>query len=132
MAWVYLFVAALFEVGWAIGLKYTQGFTKLGPSVLTIAAMIISMTLLAIAVKTIPIGTGYAIWTGIGAVGAAMLGIWLFKEPASAARLGFLALIVIGIIGLKMTASEQAEGAPATDARSVNEIAQPQGNPTRQ
>jgi quaternary ammonium compound-resistance protein SugE len=87
MAWVCLFIAAVFEVGWAIGLKYTHGFTKLGPSVLTIAAMVVSMTLLAIAVKTIPIGTGYAIWTGIGAVGAALLGIWLFGESASAWRL---------------------------------------------
>lgn len=109
MAWVYLFVASLFEIGWAVGLKYTHGFTRLGPSVLTIAAMIISMTLLAIAVKTIPIGTGYAIWTGIGAVGAALLGIWLFLEPASAARLGFLALIVVGIIGLKATSPAQVE-----------------------
>lgn len=109
MAWVCLFVAALFEIGWAVGLKYTHGFTRLGPSVLTIAAMIISMTLLAIAVKTIPIGTGYAIWTGIGAVGTALLGIWLFGEPATARRLFFLALIVIGIIGLKATSPAQVE-----------------------
>jgi quaternary ammonium compound-resistance protein SugE len=114
MAWVCLFIAALFEVGWALGLKYTHGFTKLGPSVLTIVAMIISMTLLAIAVKTIPIGTGYAIWTGIGAVGAALLGIWLFGEPASFWRMMFLALIVCGIIGLKATAPAVVE--PVTSA----------------
>jgi quaternary ammonium compound-resistance protein SugE len=108
MAWVYLFVAALFEIGWAVGLKYTHGFTRLGPSLLTIAAMVISMTLLALAVKTIPIGTGYAIWTGIGAVGAALLGMWLFSEPASPWRIVFLALIVCGIVGLKVTASADA------------------------
>ncbi len=107
MAWVYLFVAALFEVGWAIGLKYTHGFTKVGPSILTIAAMIISMTLLALAVKTIPIGTGYAIWTGIGAVGTALLGIWLFSEPATAWRIFFLGLIVFGVIGLKVMSPDK-------------------------
>ena len=103
MDWVCLFVAALFEIGWAVGLKSTQGFTKLWPSVLTISAMVISMTLLAIAVRTIPIGTGYAVWTGIGAVGTAILGILLFAEPATAWRLLFLVMIVCGIAGLKIT-----------------------------
>jgi quaternary ammonium compound-resistance protein SugE len=108
MPWFCLFVAALFEVGWAVGLKFSNGFTKLGPSLLTIAAMVVSMTLLAFAVKTIPIGTGYAIWTGIGAVGTALLGIWLFGEPASGWRLLFLTLIVCGIVGLKATAPSEA------------------------
>ena len=104
MAWVYLLVAGLFEIGWAIGLKYTDGFTKFWPSVLTILAMVISMFLLAQAVREIPIGTGYAIWTGIGSVGAAALGIMLFAEPITAARVFFLAMIVSGILGLKFAA----------------------------
>lgn len=118
MDWVCLLFAALFEIGWAVGLKYTQGFTKLGPSVLTVAAMIISLTLLALAVKTIPIGTGYAIWTGIGAVGAALLGIWLFGEPASLGRMLCLALIVCGIVGLKVTATADAPRKAAESAVS--------------
>ncbi len=105
MAWAYLLTAALFEICWAIGLKYTQGFTKLWPSVLTIAAMVVSLFLLALAVRTIPIGTGYAIWTGIGAVGTAILGIFLFAEPLTAWRVTCLILIVSGVIGLKFTAS---------------------------
>lgn len=104
MGWAYLFTAALFEIGWAIGLKYTQGFSKLWPSVLTIAAMVISLSLLAMAVRTIPIGTGYAIWTGIGAVGTAILGVLLFAEPLTAWRILCLLLIVGGVIGLKFTA----------------------------
>ena len=104
MAWVYLLVAALFEIGWAIGLKYAQGFTKLWPSVLTIVAMVFSLFFLALAVRTIPIGTGYAIWTGIGAVGTAMLGIILFAEPVTAWRVFCLLLIVGGVVGLKFTA----------------------------
>lgn len=104
MAWALLFIASLFEMGWAIGLKYTDGFTKLWPSVLTIAAMAISMFLLAVAVRTIPVGTGYAVWTGIGAVGTATLGILLFGEPATAWRVVCLLLIVGGIIGLKFSA----------------------------
>lgn len=104
MAWVYLFTAALFEIGWAVGLKYTQGFTKLWPSVLTIAAMALSLGLLALAVRTIPVGTGYAIWTGIGAVGTAILGIVLFAEPMTAWRVACLLLIVGGVIGLKFAA----------------------------
>lgn len=104
MAWVYLFTAALFEIGWAIGLKSTHGFTRLWPSVLTIGAMVVSLTLLALAVRTIPVGTGYAIWTGVGAVGTATLGIILFAEPLTAWRVICLLLIVGGVIGLKFTA----------------------------
>ena len=104
MAWVYLFFAGLFEMGWAIGLKYTEGFSRLVPSALTLAAMGISFWLLATALKTLPVGSAYAVWTGIGAVGTAALGIILFKEPATAARLGSIALIVAGIAGLRLTA----------------------------
>lgn len=104
MAWVYLFTAALFEIGWAIGLKYAQGFTKFWPSVFTIAAMVISLFLLALAVRTIPVGTGYAIWTGVGAVGTAALGILLFAEPITPLRVTCLLLIVGGVIGLKFAA----------------------------
>lgn len=105
MAWTYLLVAALFEIGWAIGLKYAQGFTRLWPSVLTIVAMVVSLFFLALAVRTIPVGTGYAIWTGIGAVGTATLGIILFAEPVTAWRVVCLLLIVGGVVGLKFTAS---------------------------
>lgn len=104
MAWVILFIAGLFEVGWAIGLKYTEGFTRLWPSVGTVAAMVASVVLLGWAMRTLPVGTAYAVWTGIGAVGTVALGIVLFQEPASAARLGCVALIVAGIVGLKVTA----------------------------
>jgi len=102
MAWVILFFAGLMEIGWAIGLKYTDGFTRLVPSVLTLAAMTISVVLLAIALKTLPVGTGYAVWTGIGAVGTAILGIVLFGDPATAGRLACIGLIVAGIVGLKL------------------------------
>jgi quaternary ammonium compound-resistance protein SugE len=102
MAWLYLFIAGLFEVGWAIGLKYTEGFSRLVPSLLTVAAMIISITLLGIALKTLPVGTAYAVWTGIGAVGTAALGIYLFGDPATVARLASIGLIVAGIVGLKL------------------------------
>jgi quaternary ammonium compound-resistance protein SugE len=104
MDWILLFIAGLLEVGWAIGLKYTAGFTRLWPSVWTVAAMVASIGLLALALKTIPVGTGYAVWTGIGAAGTAILGIVLFAEPATAARLGCIALIVAGIVGLKLVA----------------------------
>jgi quaternary ammonium compound-resistance protein SugE len=103
MAWVYLFSAAVFEIGWAIGLKYTQGFTRLWPSVLTISAMVFSLLLLAMAVRTLPIGTGYAVWTGIGVVGTAILGVVLFGEPVTVSRVGFLLIIVGGVIGLKFS-----------------------------
>jgi len=102
MAWVYLFFAGILEIGWAIGLKYTEGFTKLVPSLLTAGSMAASVFLLAIALKTLPVGTGYAVWTGIGAVGTAILGIALLGEPATIARMGSIALIVAGIIGLKL------------------------------
>jgi quaternary ammonium compound-resistance protein SugE len=102
MAWAVLFAAGLLEVGWAIGLKYTEGFTRLAPSVLTLAAMAGSIILLGLALKTLPIGTAYAVWTGIGAVGTALLGIWLLGEPASMLRLACIGLIVAGITGLKL------------------------------
>ncbi|MCA1452346.1 quaternary ammonium compound efflux SMR transporter SugE [Bradyrhizobium sp. BRP22] len=102
MAWTILFVAGLMEIGWAIGLKYTEGFTKLVPSVLTLLSMLGSIVLLGLALKTLPIGTAYAVWTGIGAVGTAALGIILFGEPATALRLSSIGLIVAGIIGLKL------------------------------
>jgi quaternary ammonium compound-resistance protein SugE len=101
-AWLVLALAGLFEIGWAIGLKYTDGFTRLWPTVWTVAAMAISVWLLAVAVRVLPIGTGYAVWTGIGAVGTASLGIMLLGEPANAARVGCIALIVAGIVGLKL------------------------------
>jgi quaternary ammonium compound-resistance protein SugE len=104
MAWVILFIAGLFEVAWAIGLKYTEGFTRLWPSVGTVGAMVASVVLLGWAMRTLPVGTAYAVWTGIGAVGTVALGIVLFQEPATAARLGCVALIVAGIVGLKITA----------------------------
>ena len=103
MAWTCLVIAGLLEIGWAIGLKFTEGFTRLWPSVWTVAAMIGSFILLAQSLKTIPIGTGYAVWTGIGAAGTAVLGIILFGEPRQAMRLVCLALIVLGIVGLKFT-----------------------------
>ena len=100
MAWIYLTIAGLFEVGWAIGLKYTEGFTRLLPSLWTIASMILSIVLLGLALKTLPVGTAYAVWTG--AVGTAALGIYLFAEPATVARLLCIGLILSGIIGLKL------------------------------
>lgn len=102
MAWMLLLVAGLLEVGWAIGLKYTEGFTRLWPSVLTLGAMVGSVVLLGIAMKSLPVGTSYAVWVGVGAVGTAILGIVLFGEPASAGRIASLALIVAGIVGLKL------------------------------
>jgi quaternary ammonium compound-resistance protein SugE len=102
MAWTLLFVAGLLEIAWAIGLKYTDGFTRLVPTGLTLVAMIASVVCLALALRTIPVGTGYAVWTGIGAVGTAILGIVLFGESTSLARLGCIALIVAGIVGLKL------------------------------
>ena len=104
MAWIYLVVAGLFECGWAIGLKYTEGFTRVIPSVLTVAAMIISFWLLSTAMKTIPVGTAYAVWTGIGAVGVAVMGMLLFGESRDVFRIISLLMIVSGIIGLKLGA----------------------------
>jgi len=103
MAWVYLFVAGGFEIVWATGLKYTDGFTRLWPSVGTVAAMSVSMVCLALALLAIPIGTAYAIWTGIGAVGTAMMGILLFDEPRDFSRLFFIFVIIAGIAGLKLS-----------------------------
>jgi quaternary ammonium compound-resistance protein SugE len=102
MAWIWLTVAGLLEVVWAVGLKYTDGFTRPWPSAVTIAAMVASVYCLAVAVRTIPIGTGYAVWTGIGAVGVAILGMVLFGESAALARIGAILLIVAGIAGLKV------------------------------
>jgi quaternary ammonium compound-resistance protein SugE len=102
MAWVALVIAGLLEVGWAVGLKYTEGFTRLGPTVATAAALIGSMALLGLAIRTLPLGTAYAVWTGIGTVGTAILGVALFREPASAMRLVCIGLIVAGIVGLKL------------------------------
>lgn len=102
MSWVYLFVAGLFEIGWAIGLKYTNGFTRLVPTVLTAISMAISLGLLGLALKTLPVGTAYAVWTGVGAVGTAILGVYLLGEPATAGRLACIGLIVAGIVGLKI------------------------------
>ena len=102
MAWIYLTVAGLFEIGWAIGLKYTDGFTRLLPSLWTVASMILSIVLLGLALRTLPVGTAYAVWTGIGAVGTAALGIYLFGEPATVARLLCIGLILAGIVGLKL------------------------------
>ena len=104
-AWLLLIAAGLLEVVWAIGLKYTEGFSRLVPSVITIAAMIASVWLLAMALKSIPVGTGYAVWTGIGAVGTAILGIILFNEAATVARIACIGLIVTGIFGLKLASS---------------------------
>ena len=102
MAWFYLLIAGLLEVGWAIGLKYTEGFSRLWPSVLTIVAMVFSLAFLGLALKTLPVGTAYAVWTGIGAIGTVILGIYLFNEPATAARLACIGLILAGIVGLKL------------------------------
>ena len=110
MAWVTLFIAGLLEIGWAVGLKYTDGFTRLGPSVLTVAAIIVSMVLLSLAARVLPIGTAYAVWVGIGAVGAAVLGIVLFDEPRNAGRIFFLVLLVVAIVGLRLTTPGLTQG----------------------
>lgn len=102
MNWIILLAAGLFEIGWAVGLKYTVGFTRLIPSVLTLIAMVASVGLLGIALRHLPLGTAYAVWTGIGTIGTAIYGILLFGEPASVARMACMALIVAGILGLKL------------------------------
>jgi quaternary ammonium compound-resistance protein SugE len=102
MAWTYLFIAGLFEIGWAVGLKYTDGFSRFWPSLGTILAMALSIAFLGLALKTLPVGTAYAVWTGIGAAGTVLLGIVLFAEPATALRLGCVGLILCGILGLKL------------------------------
>ena len=106
MAWIILFIAGLFEIAWAIGLKYSDGFTKFWPSAFTIVSLIISMALLALSVKTLPVGTAYGVWTGIGAVGTAILGIIWFDESKEFIRILFIFLIVIGIVGLKIFSSK--------------------------
>lgn len=103
MPWLLLLVAGLLEVGWAVGLKYTEGFTKPWPSILTVAAMTGSVVLLGIAMKSLPVGTAYAVWVGVGAVGTAVLGMVLFHEPANLGRVASLGLIVAGIVGLKLS-----------------------------
>jgi quaternary ammonium compound-resistance protein SugE len=105
MAWFLLVVAGLFEVAWAIGLKYTEGFTRLWPTLGTVAAMVVSLGLLGLAMKTLPVGTSYAVWVGVGAVGTAVLGIVLLGEPANFGRVASLALIVAGIVGLKLSSA---------------------------
>jgi quaternary ammonium compound-resistance protein SugE len=105
MPWIILFFAGLFEVGWAVGLKYTDGFSKPLPTVLTVAAMAISLGLLGLAMKELPLGTAYAIWTGVGAVGTVIAGIILFGESMALVRLASVALIIIGLVGLKVSAS---------------------------
>jgi quaternary ammonium compound-resistance protein SugE len=102
MAWLYLGLAGLFEIAWAVGLKYTAGFTRPGPVIFTLASMAASVALLGLALKTLPVGTAYPIWTGIGAAGAAILGVILFAEPATALRIASVGLIVLGVIGLKL------------------------------
>ena len=106
MAWVILVLAGVFEIGWAVGLKYTQGFTRLVPTVLTVASMILSIGLLGLALRTLPLGTAYAMWTGIGTLGTAILGIYLFAEPATPGRLFCIALIVAGLVGLKLVSPD--------------------------
>ena len=105
MTWAVLFVAGLLEIGWAVGLKYADGFTRLWPSVATVVSLLGSMGLLAVALRTLPLGTAYAVWTGIGTVGTAVLGIVLFREPATAMRLTCIALIVAGIVGLRLSST---------------------------
>ena len=102
MAWIILLAAGLFEIGWAVGLKYTEGFSRLVPTMLTVGSMVVSLGLLGIALKTLPLGSAYAIWTGVGTIGTALLGILLFDEQANVARLACIALIAAGIIGLKI------------------------------
>ncbi|HAP24615.1 MAG TPA: quaternary ammonium compound-resistance protein SugE [Achromobacter sp.] len=103
MTWIILVLAGLFEIVWAVGLKYTQGFTRLGPSVVTVGGMLVSFWLLALAMKTLPLGTAYAVWVGIGTIGAFVAGIVLFGESASWLRIGSVALIVLGLVGLKLS-----------------------------
>lgn len=105
MPWLYLFLAGLLEVGWVLGLKYADGFTRPLPSIFTAVALIASMGFLGLAIRDLPLGTAYAVWTGIGTLGAAAFGIWLFDEPTSLMRLACIGLIALGIVGLKVTAA---------------------------
>lgn len=113
MAWICLVVAGLLEVGWAVGLKETQGFTRPIPTILTLIAFAASMGLLALAMRSIPIGTAYPVWVGIGALGTAILGMILYREPATVARIGFIALLVVSIVGIKLTSAPAAAPPPA-------------------
>lgn len=109
MAWIYLLIAGILEIGWAIGLKYTEGFSKLWPSVATIACMVVSLGFLALALKTIPVGTGYAVWTGIGAAGTVLVGMFFLGEAKEFTRLVCVTLIVIGVVGLKVFSGATSE-----------------------
>lgn len=102
MSWFLLFLAGIFEIGWAVGLKYSQGLTRLGVSLVTMSSMVVSLGLLGVALRSLPLGTAYAVWTGVGTVGTALLGMLLFGEPLAAPRLVCIALIVVGIVGLKL------------------------------
>lgn len=113
MPWLYLILAGLLEMGWAIGLKYTDGFTRPLPSILTAAAIVLSMVLLSFAARSLPIGTAYAIWVGIGTVGAVVLGMILFDEPRTAGRIFFLALLIVALVGLKVTSPDVPPSVPA-------------------
>jgi quaternary ammonium compound-resistance protein SugE len=106
MAWIYLIIAGLLEIGWAIGLKYTEGFSRLWPTLATVAAMIASFVFLAAAMKAIPVGTAYAVWTGIGAAGTAVIAMWLFDEPREFLRFACIGLILAGVIGLRLVTKE--------------------------
>ena len=112
MSWILLVIAGLLETGWAIGLKYTEGFTKPLPTALTVAAIVASMVLLGLAVRDLPVGTAYAVWVGIGATGAAIVGVLLFREPLSLARGVFLTLLVVAIVGLKLTGAQTGAQTP--------------------
>lgn len=117
MAWVVLFVAGLFEVGWAVGLKYTEGFTRFWPTVFSAVSMVVSLGLLGVALRTLPLGTAYAIWTGVGTIGTVLLGITLFGESASALRLACVGLILAGIVGLKLVpAGDKPDAAAPVEA----------------
>jgi quaternary ammonium compound-resistance protein SugE len=118
MAWVILVVAGLFEIGWAVGLKYTHGFTRLWPSVWTVLAMVMSLGLLGTALKSLPLGTAYAVWVGVGAVGTVLFGILLLGESASVTRLVSVGLIVAGIIGLKVDSGATPSSAPRDAVRT--------------
>ena len=115
MAWIVLVSAGLLEIGWAVGLKYTEGFTRFWPTAATAVALIGSMALLGVALRTLPLGTAYAVWTGIGTVGTAVLGIALFKEPATAVRLVCIGLILVGILGLKFASGDPVSASTIGD-----------------
>lgn len=122
MAWIVLFVAGLFEIGWAVGLKYTEGFTRFWPTVGSAACMVVSLGLLGVALRTLPLGSAYAVWTGVGTVGTVLLGIALFGESASALRLACVGLILAGIVGLKLVpAGEKPGSAAGADVEAVAE-----------